>query len=149
MDNFNDNMTNSPMTDIGVTEIPLLATNDPTGDNNNNKHYDNTNDEKPVDNKEDNEKNQSKTLIHVLRCNYCNFESILRSRFDKHLPCSQQMNTYQLYTCTLCCTCSTSKLIMDEHRRVHHSNMSKTFKITILIIIVQFSNYLLIKSSGF
>ncbi|TNN12367.1 hypothetical protein EWB00_003803 [Schistosoma japonicum] len=125
MDDFIDNMTNSQMTDMRVTEIPLSATNDPTSDDNNNKHYDDTNDEKTIDNKEDNENNQSKTLIHVLRCNYCNFESILRSRFDKHLPCSQQMDTYQLYTCTLCCTCSTSKLIMDEHRRVHHSNMSK------------------------
>ncbi|CAH8491521.1 unnamed protein product [Schistosoma turkestanicum] len=63
-----------------------------------------------------------KTLMHILRCKYCNFESILRTRFDKHLPCSQQFQTYQLYTCSICLTSSTSKSMMDEHRRVHHSN---------------------------
>lgn len=74
---------------------------------------------------EDRNDDQSKTVIHILRCKHCNFESILRSRFDRHLPCSQQMDSYQLYTCSICFTSSTSKLIMDEHRRVHHLNTSK------------------------
>lgn len=79
-----------------------------------------------VDNDDDDRNDdQSKTVIHILRCKHCNFESILRSRFDRHLPCSQQMDTYQLYTCSICFTSSTSKLIMDEHRRVHHLNTSK------------------------
>ncbi|CAH8842033.1 unnamed protein product [Trichobilharzia szidati] len=75
--------------------------------------------------KHDDSDEHSKTLIHVLRCRHCSFESILRSRFDKHLPCSQEMDNYQLYTCSICSTCSTSQLIMDEHRKVHHPNESK------------------------
>ncbi|CAH8508911.1 unnamed protein product [Schistosoma bovis] len=154
MDNSMDdnNITNSQMIDMTETTTmkttttnytnPIEPTVINTTDNNSNNNTDisfqhsrNIINEKTdddnikadnVDNDdEDRNDDQSKTVIHILRCKHCNFESILRSRFDRHLPCSQQMDTYQLYTCSICFTSSTSKLIMDEHRRVHHLNTSK------------------------
>lgn len=154
MDNSMDdnNITNSQMIDMTETTTmkttttnytnPIEPTVINTTDNNSNnntgisfQHSRNIINEKTdddnikadnVDNDdEDRNDDQSKTVIHILRCKHCNFESILRSRFDRHLPCSQQMDSYQLYTCSICFTSSTSKLIMDEHRRVHHLNTSK------------------------
>ncbi|CAH8519466.1 unnamed protein product [Schistosoma guineensis] len=152
MDNsMDDNITNSQVIDMTETTTMKTTTNytnpiEPTvintTDNNSNnntgisfQHSRNIINEKTdddnikadnVDNDDDDRNDdQSKTVIHILRCKHCNFESILRSRFDRHLPCSQQMDTYQLYTCSICFTSSTSKLIMDEHRRVHHLNTSK------------------------
>lgn len=154
MDNSMDdnNITNSQMIDMTETTTmkttttnytnPIEPTVINTTDNNSNNNTDisfqhsrNIINEKTdddnikadnVDNDdEDRNDDQSKTVIHILRCKHCNFESILRSRFDRHLPCSQQMDSYQLYTCSICFTSSTSKLIMDEHRRVHHLNTSK------------------------
>ncbi|CAH8525036.1 unnamed protein product [Schistosoma curassoni] len=154
MDNSMDdnNITNSQMIDMTETTTmkttttnytnPIEPTVINTTDNNSNnntgisfQHSRNIINEKTdddnikadnVDNDDDDRNDdQSKTVIHILRCKHCNFESILRSRFDRHLPCSQQMDTYQLYTCSICFTSSTSKLIMDEHRRVHHLNTSK------------------------
>ncbi|CAH8505289.1 unnamed protein product [Schistosoma mattheei] len=150
-----NNITNSQMIDMTETTTmkttttnytkPIETTVINTTDNNNtgisfqhsrniisektddNIKADNVDDDDDDDDDGDDDRNddQSKTVIHILRCKHCNFESILRSRFDRHLPCSQQMDTYQLYTCSICFTSSTSKLIMDEHRRVHHLNTSK------------------------
>ncbi|VDO85941.1 unnamed protein product [Schistosoma margrebowiei] len=117
--NITDNNCNN---NIGISfQHSRNINNEKTNDDDHNIKADN------VDNDDDDDCNddQSKTVIHILRCKHCNFESILRTRFDRHLPCSQQMDTYQLYTCSICFTSSTSKLIMDEHRRVHHLNTSK------------------------
>uniref|UniRef100_A0A5K3F917 DUF3504 domain-containing protein n=1 Tax=Mesocestoides corti TaxID=53468 RepID=A0A5K3F917_MESCO len=62
-------------------------------------------------------------FVHFLRCSHCGLESINKTRFDSHLPCSQATNgdhRYSLHTCSACFACSTSQDIMDEHIDLFH-----------------------------
>ena len=63
-------------------------------------------------------------FVHFLRCSFCGLESINKTRFDSHLPCSQKVNPsehyYLLHTCSACLACSTSQDLMDEHIDLFH-----------------------------
>ncbi|KAH9285328.1 hypothetical protein ECG_00998 [Echinococcus granulosus] len=62
-------------------------------------------------------------FVHFLRCSLCGLESINKTRFDSHLPCSQMGNAehrYYLHTCSSCFACSTSQSLMDEHIDLFH-----------------------------
>ncbi|EUB63477.1 hypothetical protein EGR_01559 [Echinococcus granulosus] len=80
----------------------------------------------PVMKREGNVISPPKTLgrfVHFLRCSLCGLESINKTRFDSHLPCSQMGNAehrYYLHTCSSCFACSTSQSLMDEHIDLFH-----------------------------
>ncbi|VDM33253.1 unnamed protein product [Hydatigera taeniaeformis] len=80
----------------------------------------------PVMKREDEFSSPPKTLgrfVHFLRCSICGLESINKTRFDSHLPCSQRGNAdhrYYLHTCSACFACSTSRNLMDEHIDLFH-----------------------------
>ncbi|KAL5969625.1 hypothetical protein TSMEX_002621 [Taenia solium] len=80
----------------------------------------------PVMKREDDFMSPPKTLgrfVHFLRCSICGLESINKTRFDSHLPCSQTRNAdhrYYLHTCSACFACSTSQNLMDEHIDLFH-----------------------------
>ncbi|KAM7541400.1 hypothetical protein Aperf_G00000036144 [Anoplocephala perfoliata] len=65
-------------------------------------------------------------FVHFLRCSNCGLESINKSRFDSHLPCSNQPvgsvdnRNYLLHTCSACFACSTSLNLMNEHIDLFH-----------------------------
>lgn len=65
-------------------------------------------------------------FVHFLRCSNCGLESINKSRFDSHLPCSNQPvgnsdnRNYLLHTCSACFACSTSQNLMNEHIDLFH-----------------------------
>ncbi|VDN98074.1 unnamed protein product [Rodentolepis nana] len=65
-------------------------------------------------------------FVHFLRCSTCGLESINKTRFDSHLPCSNEsagsadQKNYLLHTCSVCFACSTSQSLMDEHIDLFH-----------------------------